>query len=1821
MSSTAMSLNRKRSRPTNHGSFHDFVRIKSIHLTLMSPEEIRAMSVTNVNKIKNYNKQLPVPGSVNCPRMGSMDRRVDCMTCVNDNKDCPGHFGKIELPAPFYFPGFIKETLAVLRTVCKFCCRILVEEDDFKVAAVLCVKDEAYSATDRTFKQITDLAKNKKKCPHCDMPQPIMTIDGPNIKWDWSPDVAVELANIGIWSTCGRPFNAADALSILGNVPDEDYSKMGLDIVHSHPKWAIMTVMPVVPNSVRPSIMASEGSNTRGPDDLTFILKRIVQYVHEIRETMVKIGIKKQDKYTTMCSGDLPEHLKIKRKGDSDANIETDGVETDEKLKKDSNLRKVNMFEWANTSYVEDVLEDMDVHLVPDGDFVALMWEKMPKLMEKLQQHIVAFVNNEGKIVPQVKQRSGTPMKTLINRLNTKSGRVRGHLMGKRMDFSGRSVITPGADLDITEIGVPAEMAMILTIPEVVNHRNILSLQESVRKGPRVLNGANRILCQDGRVVYLEYLDSRDKLTIEMGWIVERHLRDGDPILFNRQPSLHRMSLMGFKAKILPHSHAFQLNLCCTTAFNADFDGDEMNIHVCQNIRALAETRRLMGVQYQIISPQNSTPIVSLVQNGLIGSYLMTANGVFFTKEDMCQYVESIKYLPSVRGEPYNKSDRSILPPPAVLKPVQLWTGRQLYSMLFPPDLNVSFQWTDMPATTDQNDTALSSQQKLNVCESKIVVRNGEIMTGRITKKAVGMSANNIVSAIYHDNGPTVASEFLSDASRLMDNYICRRGFSMGIDDCMVSKPTRKKINTIMQDMGIIHNSLEKFQHVKKFMCAEDKADVEAKVHEMIGCVIQRASAHVFNEQTMSGVKNSMVDMIESGAKGKRVNLTNLTVAVGQQIIEGTRPKPGPTGRTLPCFSTSNKHPETRGFIAQSYVEGLEPHSMFAHFMGGREGLVDTAVKTADTGYLQRQIVKAMEACILSENKCVMDENRTIVQFRYGEDGIDPMCAERCPFEWISYSNDQLRDMAKLDPSSKINTGWYQMMFMTRNTARSQCMTVLFPEPPTMAVLPFHIRRILRDRYGMAVPSMYSNSCRDTDTTKSNVKLVTSRDVSMAFTLIRNTCMWMRDIIGHEGTVIPRLSLMCELSPKNMKRYGLTFQDVEDIVCTVRDKYMLSIAQTGETVGIIAAQSVGEPTTQMTLNTFHLAGQGSKKLSLGVPRFCEIVKMSPSPSTPFMSLAIRENNYDVAKKVCQLVVSVPLESVTCDPFVVYDPACTSDEGPTTCIKSHLEIMDHTASVYGREADQAVPGTWELSPYVICMELKRDVMQDKELTPGIVAKAIESAWMSTPMIIIYSEVNAPMWVVRIRPVNMSNEIEVRSLPVKIMSKVMLGGIKGIDYAEPSEINVPVINDETGEIEYTKEWRVEAQGSSFDADRGTVSSSFLACAQIPMVDWTRSYTNHIMECNTVLGISACRSLILKELNTVLTADGSYVDIRHIQLLADNLTFRGYPMTTTRHGQNKTERGPLIRASFEGTADVLHRSAYFADEDHMLGFTQNLMVGQIPPIGTGMFGIQCHDPPEKVMGNTTEIGKHSVLSRLSELEPKWKSRIDRETGVVIGSHHCAQKKRALTCDKDEPKKLSKRVRFNTTPITDNLEHFMEHAVKRNGIMHKSLRKKNTVHASENSVKDIQDSDAIKMGAYASIASTDDVWGCRKNCSGDDDDSEQSGIFVTTAKKLQMDLFDSEGVSIVNPIIIRPVRGETYDDMVRNLYEEYLETLRTTEGYHVPDIPFEDVCVTDVHSKNDYMCNDYINVAKNIQRTMDRQNMFRVSTPIKDVHEFCVC
>lgn len=1561
------SVKSRKRKPIDHDAFHDFVRTQAIHITMTSPEEIRRMAVTNVTDdaiYHNKNKNVPVANGVNDSRMGTMDRRFECTTCINDNKDCSGHPGKIELVAPMYFIGFIQKTHTLLRAICPFCCRLKVDENDFKAACIIEVKDEMFSKSDATFTQLTSIAKGKKECKHCSMPQPDYSLDHADIKWSWSPEAALLLANMGVWASYGRPFNAADARSILRNVPDEDYFKLGLDPVHSHPSWAVISVLPVVPPAVRPTIMASEGSKTKGQDDLTWVLKRIVKTNNEIKTAMKEKGLAGAKRYTSKMSMDIPVPKPKRKRKKAKEEEKEEGIEEEKKMTK-AEYSKLNTSDWASVWSCREVVEEFDEVVEPDGDMVSIMWEKMPKLVERLQRFVTAFIHNDQKYVTQVQQRSGTPMKTLVERLNAKGGRIRGNLMGKRVDFSARTVVSPGADQDVDELGISWKIAAILTVPEVVNRYNIDRLTKMVQRGPDKIGGAQRILCLDGKVVYLEFVENRETMRLQIGWIVERHLLDGDPVLFNRQPSLHRMSFMCHRAKILSQDKTFQLHLCCTTPYNADFDGDEMNLHVLQNIHANVEARHLMGVGKHIISPLGNRPIIHLVQNSLLSSYLLTCKESFFDYDDLCQYICLLKY-------PSDKIRALKLPEPAILKPKRLWTGKQIYSILLPSSLSMTLKTKD----SDKENLLLDEDEAI------LIIRGGDILAGRVCKKAVGSTPNNIIDVLVRDHGSETAMNFLSDACRLLDYYISVRGFSIGLDDCVLTKETQTKIHVIMKDVEHVEKILNEFRKVKDQMKTAEANAVETQVQSMLGQIVERATRHAKAEHAKKLAKdeNALMSMILSGAKGKPDNVTKMSVAVGQQIIEGVRPMHDSHGRTMSRFPAWCNNPEARGFVPEAYVNGLSPWTNFCHYMGGREGLVDTAVKTSDTGYIQRQLVKAMEAMVLSLTGAVMEEGKIVVQFQYGDDGFDPTEIEKARFHWIWFSDEEMKDLvgsdilqSKDDGLARVGKRWLRMLTKTRDTARNRYISLLEPEPPGSVFIPVCIQRMIHDHKGGR--RLHSQTL----------------DEDRIFKKVSTLCKWMRKEVGHSASVPIRLSLLCETTPKILKANRVTTEEVLTILDCVQLKVRKALAQPGDMVGILGAQSVGEPTTQLTLNTFHLAGAGSKTLTQGVPRLNEIISMSPSPSTPFLSLALKTSDEATAKKVARNITCIPLVSVSRDLFVVRDPVSSKT---LTTIKTHIPTMTLASKVYGRESD-IVEDDFAPSPLVICLELKKVVMEENELTPLMVAKAVEIGLPGIPMTIIFSEVNMKLWVVRIRLWNQQDESKARDLP-SLLTKLTLGGIKGIQYAEPSKSKTPRINDETGGIEMVEEWRVDVQLRT-DWKVDSKGSPLLACATVANVDWTRSYTNHILEACLVFGIEACRKIIMFELYKVLTFDGGYVDKRHISLLADALTFRGSTMATSRHGQNRVDKGPLIRCSFEETAEMIHHAAYFAEKDMMGGLTQNLMLGQTAPMGTAFFGVQKVETES--LGS--EAVQHTLLSKLNEKKPSRSTRVDKETGVVFGSH----------------------------------------------------------------------------------------------------------------------------------------------------------------------------------------------------------------------------
>lgn len=598
-------------------------------------------------------------------------------------------------------------------------------------------------------------------------------------------------------------------------------------------------------------------------------------------------------------------------------------------------------------------------------------------LWELLQYHVTTYFDNQTSGIPPARHRSGRPLKTLVQRLKGKEGRFRSNLSGKRVNFSARTVISPEPSLSINEVGVPAEAARELTVPVYIQPYNIDIVKEWVLRGPspttpegEYVPGVNYVIRPDGRRVKVTEKNAETLVeTLESGSIVERQLMNGDIVLFNRQPSLHRMSMMAHEVRVM-HFKTFRLNLSVCPPYNADFDGDEMNLHVLQSEEARAEARILMKVQEHILSPRFGGPVIGAIHDHITGLFLMTYMTTKFTKEETLRITSPLQDFK--------------LPKPKKEDGVEYWTGKQLFGLTLPKDLNIRFK-----ASICINCQKCTKEK----CEYDAYVKivNGELICGAIDERAVGAFKGKVLDKIARDYGTERARKFIDEGMRLAISAIMVKGFTTGIDDEDIPLEERRQIGEVLSNaMKKVDELVEAYREGELEQVPgrsiEETLEVEAmkvlgKARDQAG---QIASKHL-------GLENSAVIMARSGARGSMLNLTQMAGCIGQQAVRGERLRRGYSGRTLPHFSKGDLGAEARGFIKSSYKSGLNPTEYFFHSMGGREGLVDTAVRTSRSGYMQRRLINALEDLKVKEDGTVRNTANTIIQFHFGEDNIDPM--------------------------------------------------------------------------------------------------------------------------------------------------------------------------------------------------------------------------------------------------------------------------------------------------------------------------------------------------------------------------------------------------------------------------------------------------------------------------------------------------------------------------------------------------------------------------------------------------------------------------------------------------------------------------------------------------------------------------------------------------------------------------------------------------------------------------------------------------------------
>ncbi|PVU99530.1 hypothetical protein BB559_000640 [Furculomyces boomerangus] len=807
---------------------------------------------------------------------------------------------------------------------------------------------------------------------------------------------------------------------------------------------------------------------------------------------------------------------------------------------------------------------------------------------------VAMYISSEVPGVPV--QISGKPIRGFTQRLKGKQGRFRGNLSGKRVDFSGRTVISPDPNMGIDEVAVPVLVAKVLTYPEVVTKHNLKKLQRLVVNGPSKHPGANYIqrLGDSGSKRFLKF-GNRSELAknLEVGDIVERHLDDGDIVLFNRQPSLHRLSIMAHKARVKPW-RTFRFNECVCTPYNADFDGDEMNMHLPQTEEARAEAMVLMGVKNNLVTPRNGEPIIGATQDFITTAYLITQKDKFYTRAEVSQI---ISYC-------FDANVQIDLPGPCILKPMCLWSGKQIINLLMKPNKNspVCVGLETKTKSFSRPPPGVKRANDLCPNDGYLVIKNSEIMCGVLDKSIVGDGKKeSIFFVVLHDYGTKEAAEIMNRLAKLSARWSCNQGFSIGISDVMPGKQLRNRKDVIIQQAYSKCDNLID-QSLKGKLDLLPGCDSEQTLESHLSGILSRVRDDAGNICMQElGRHNAPLIMATCGSKGSTINVCQMVASVGQQIVSGSRIGDGFTDRSLPHFPKFSKTPAAKGFVQNSFYTGLSPTEFLFHAVSGRVGLVDTAVKTAETGYMQRRLMKALEDLSIHYDTSVRSSTGGIVQFFYGDDGLDPS-----ELEGDGYPVEFDRNWSHIEQTIGVENTNPQSLppFMIRQLCKmevekkkhSETCTKLWLDSLTTFCdqIAFKLAK-LRQSFGLPAYN---------------------EDSEVQSTFVNNN-MFLEVLDAHQD--IASRKITGNILNVSLKRLESFFK-----ICF--DKYQKSKVEPGTAVGALGAQSIGEPGTQMTLKTFHFAGVASMNVTLGVPRIKEIINAAKTISTPIITAKLVSNN-------------------------------------------------------------------------------------------------------------------------------------------------------------------------------------------------------------------------------------------------------------------------------------------------------------------------------------------------------------------------------------------------------------------------------------------------------------------------------------------------------------------------------------------------------------------------------------------------------------------
>eukprot|EP01114_Cavostelium_apophysatum_P013753 TRINITY_DN3402_c0_g1_i2.p1 TRINITY_DN3402_c0_g1~~TRINITY_DN3402_c0_g1_i2.p1 ORF type:complete len:1567 (-),score=495.35 TRINITY_DN3402_c0_g1_i2:56-4756(-) len=1547
---------------------HPVERLSSVAFGFYTTEEIHAISVAKITReVARDTLNNPVSNGLADPRLGPTRRNDQaCSTCGLPDRGCPGHFGHIDLVTPVYHPLLTKMLMKVLDIQCWKCHKFRYHKSKVKeFAQLIQLADEGKLTSSSFFDEILDIKRELNK------PYALSVDMSRYLKEELKHTVDRESDNLTLKQRnkiVDLFFSTGKELKTCQNCGFDKLTTKYTDGV------SILRIFESIP---------TEKFLLKTPDNILLSVRRKgyatnrqVLSVVEIREQMRSLW-KNETLILDLIFGSLQKTENGFERKSSPEMFFIEAVLVPPNCFRPPNIVAGRVSDAPQNFLLSKIIENNNLLSETETDN-----SMFPEFLTRLQKAVSALHSNK----PTPAQPSVPP--GVIQILEKKAGLFRKHIMGKRVNFAARTVLSPDVNLQTNEIGIPLYFAMTLSFPEPVTETNLKEMQLAVENGPGIWPGANAVEDEKGRVHYLRAGDATSRAALSKTLRtfhshtpfaikkVYRHVRHGDIVLLNRQPTLHKPSIMGHYVRVLKVEKTLRLHYANCATYNADFDGDEMNIHLPQNYIAKAEAEEIANADHQYLGPRNGQPLRGLIQDHVIGGVLLTQKDTFFTREKFCQVVYAAL-------QELNSDVPIQIPPPAVMcmktirtgkgkgktKRILLsqWTGKQVITTI----LN--------QITTGRGTMNLDSKAKVpadywgkDSLEDNVVIRDNELLIGVLDKAQFGASAYGLVHAAYELFSPQIAGLLLSILGKLFSYCLMLFGFTCSMDDMVFDvksdKARTRMINTT-HDIGVevagkffdrpVTDTKEIERDLEKILRNPKERE---RMDSLMKVALNKASSDIVKTCFPSGQikpfpKNNMALMTISGAKGSNVNFTQISCLLGQQELEGKRVPMMLSGKTLPCFDAFDPSARAGGYIANRFLTGIKPQEYFFHCMAGREGLIDTAVKTSRSGYLQRCIIKHLEGIKIEYDHTVRDSDGSVLQFYYGEDGIDLLKTSYLQkFDFHNSNSNHLLDK-------------YKAMLLDENLDKKKA-----------------IRAARKGNY--------------TDDTLLN----------------------MYDPSKYVGSVSEKfkdsLDKFIESNPDvDARRFRML----------MNFNYISSMAAPGEPVGTLAGQSIGEPSTQMTLNTFHLAGRGDVNVTLGIPRLKELIAASAA-KTPSMILPLRENTKQAAEMLAKRMSRIPLselllhiavtESLVLGEFgnrqsYKMELLLKPPKGEKTAIskadiskilrQQFIQALDRTVAkelkakyqnlvkrkTKASQDDDNVDeepenksnnqeeqeGTsyskrkklnTEISAYdegdeddeeIKKREDKQEEDEPTEDNEGDLKPNTEDGddeEDSENMKMVNDDLR--LRVLELEAVEVTEDEQGRinlnaTISVAINAKRKLFMVDLIDRTVKNLTinNIPKINRcsvSKQTIRGKKAWCVQTEG---------INMNYVFHHQ-DIVDVNMMRCNDIREMQTIFGVEAARAAFVEEMSVVFQTYGIGVDTRHIGLIADYMMFEGSfrPMTrmTFRHHSS-----PFQRMSFESMGVGLIESAMFGRKDDLKSPSAKLTLGRVVENGANMIEV-LHD-----------------------------------------------------------------------------------------------------------------------------------------------------------------------------------------------------------------------------------------------------------------------